>query len=113
MVTVQKNAVRGWIDHEGAPRPLLRITPPLGTIWSDYRWLEIDTNSGFRPDNWTVSDSTADQPQREVMFKTLERSQTSFRVYIGSCAQWHGYGSVPLYIGHDHIQDVKGVRLLP
>jgi len=111
-VTVQKDAVRGWVDDAGALRPLLRITPPPGTIWSDYRWLEIDTNSGFRADTWTVSDSTADQPQREVIFKTLERSQTAFRIYVGSCAQWHGYGSVPLYIGHDQIQDVKRVRLL-
>ena len=49
----------------------------------------------------------------QVIFRTLGGPATTFRVYIGSCAQWHGFGATTLYLGHSGAQDIGAVRLLP
>lgn len=93
----------------------LELAPPPGHSWSEYRWLQIETNQGFLEDNWELSSlpSIDQQLHAHVTFKTLGSSQRTYRLYVGNCAQWHGYPNAALYIGHDQPQDIVAVKLLP
>lgn len=92
--------------------PLL-LQPPARTSWSDYRWLEIESAGGFASDSWTLSDETTGDTLHTVLFNTLPSPVTTFRVYIGACSQWHGYGASPLYLYHLFEQHLVRLRLVP
>jgi hypothetical protein len=91
----------------------MQLAPPLGSSWIDYRWLEIEAGTRFREDRWALSDINGFDPAREVQFNTMSSSPARYRVYVGSCAQWHGYEQAPLYLGHTAPQDIRSVRLVP
>jgi hypothetical protein len=111
VIPVRPGEVTGWIDSL-IPSHQLAISPPAGAAWSDYRWLEIDAKSSFQQDGWVLYDKVTGDPGRLIQFRTLE-SRTTLRIFIGSCAQWHGYDAVPLMLGHSLPQDIAAVRLLP
>ena len=109
-IPVRPGAVIGGVDSI-IPSHQLIISPPPGTGWSDYRWLEISTPSTFGQDRWAVYDDQSGDPGHQVIFRTLGGTST-IRIYVGSCAQWHGYGAMPLFLGHSGAQDIGTVRLL-
>jgi hypothetical protein len=113
VVPVRPGAVTGFVGSLADRRYQLQLVPPAGTTWAAYRWLEIDARSDLGPDAWAVSDGRSVQPQREVTFRTLDGGSSQLRVYIGSCAQWHGYGNVPLYLSHGLPAAITAIRLLP
>jgi hypothetical protein len=102
--------VDGTVDTTTTDHQLI-VSPPPGASWSDYRWLEINTPTTFGQDRWAVYDDQSGDPGHQIIFRTLGGS--AIRVYVGSCAQWHGYGSMPLFLGHTGAQDIGTVRLLP
>jgi hypothetical protein len=104
--------VTGFVDSI-APYHQLLITPPAGSAWADYRWLEIDTSTRFARDAWQVTDVQTGEPGHQIIFRTLGNASTTMRVFVGSCAQWHGYGAMPVFLGHGVGEDISAVRLLP
>lgn len=111
-VPVRPGAVTGSVDLAYIDRQLI-ISPPAGDSWSGYRWLEVDTSSRFQDDRWAVYDDQTGDPGHQIIFRTLGNSSTKIRVFVGSCAQWHGYGAVPLYLSYSAGEDISAVRLLP
>ena len=114
VVPVSRGPITGVVDTVvRASQFVTQLSPPAGSSWVDYRWLEIDAGSRFREDRWALSDINGYDPAREVQFNTMSSSPAQYRVYVGSCAQWHGYEQAPLYLGHSALQDVRAVRLVP
>ena len=111
VVPVRPGVVIGGVDSI-IPSHQLVISLPPGTAWSDYRWLEVDTPGTFGQDRWAVYDDQSGDSGHQVIFRTLGGTST-IRVYVGSCAQWHGYGAKSLFLGHSGAQDIGTVRLLP
>lgn len=111
LIPVRPGEVTGWVDYV-TPSHQLAISPPAGALWSDYRWLEIDSASDFGQDSWVLYDKVSGDPGRQIIFRTLGSTKT-LRVFVGSCAQWHGYAAVPLMLGYSLPQDIAAVRLLP
>jgi hypothetical protein len=105
-------AAAGFAGVTGA-RFQLEVSPPSSGSWADYRWLEIDSGAGFREDAWSLSDVAGADAAHQITFRTLDRSPHHFRVYVGSCAQWHGYAPTSLLLTHGNVQDIVAVRLLP
>jgi hypothetical protein len=95
------------------PYHQLIITPPSGSSWADYRWLEIDTSTRFANEGWALYDGQTGDLGHQISFQTLGNSATTLRVFVGSCAQWYGFGSVPVFLGHRVTEDISAVRLLP
>jgi hypothetical protein len=90
------------------------LRPPAGGSWAAYRWLEIDPPAtGLPDDTWTLSDQPSASAQRQIVFRTLAGKAQPFRVYVGSCAQWHGYGAAPLYLSTHHPVGSFSARLVP
>jgi hypothetical protein len=91
----------------------LRIEPPLGSRWGDFRWLQLDAGpTGFGEAFLTVHDRPVSPNfQHEIAFETIDRSPHRYTVAVGSCAQWHGYRG-PLYLDSDPAQDISAVRLI-
>jgi hypothetical protein len=111
-VPVRPGELAGSVDSATISQQLI-ITPPPGASWSDYRWLEIDTPTQFAQDRWVVYDDQVGDHGHQIIFRTMAGSSAPLRVYVGSCAQWHGYGAIPLFLGHSGAQDIGTVRLLP
>jgi hypothetical protein len=111
-IPVKAGVVTGAVDTI-TPYHQLVVSPPTGSSWADYRWLEIDTTTRFANDGWDVTDEQTGDPGHQVIFRTLGNSSTTIRVFVGSCAQWHGYAAMPLYLGHGVGEDIAAVRLIP
>jgi hypothetical protein len=90
----------------------LKLSPPGGHRWSDYRWLQIEVRGGLQTDDWILSGQRSNGQEPPITFKTLAGSSDPYKVYVGSCAQWHGYQDAPLYIHHDQPQVISAIRLL-
>jgi hypothetical protein len=90
----------------------LTLSPPSGRSWSDYRWLEIEVRGSLQTDEWVLSDKRSIDQEPPITFKTLGGSSHIYKVYVGNCAQWHGYQAVPLYVGHSQSQAIDAIRLL-
>jgi hypothetical protein len=111
-IPVKAGVVTGAVDTI-TPYHQLVVSPPAGTNWADYRWLEIDTTTRFAQDGWDVTDEQTGDPGHQVIFRTLGNSSKTIRVFVGSCAQWHGYAATSLYLGHGLGEDISAVRLIP
>ena len=97
--------------------PKFVMPSPYDTVHAllvpNYRWLEITSRSGFRPGEFSLSDGVSADPGRQITFQTLGSSPHSYRVQVGSCAQWHAYGAAPLYLTYISSQDIASIRLTP
>ena len=111
-IPVKAGVVTGAVDTL-TPYHQLVVSPPTGTNWADYRWLEIDTTTRFAKDVWDLTDEQTGDPGHQVIFRTLGNSSATIRVFVGSCAQWHGYAAASLYLGHGLGEDISAVRLIP
>lgn len=106
-------AASGAVESIALKPNVFEITPPPGKTWANYRWLEITSRSGFRPGEFSLSDGVSADPGRQITFQTLGSSPHSYRVQVGSCAQWHAYGAAPLYLTYISSQDIASIRLMP
>jgi hypothetical protein len=89
------------------------ISPPPGSQWSDYEWIEINVPRMSAGD-WALNPPGQSDLAHQVTFSTLSTSPTSYRIPIGSCTQWHGYpGMGPLALTTPPGQQITDVRLLP
>jgi hypothetical protein len=75
-----------------------------------YRWLEIETDGGFKPDEFFVSASGAHE--QGISFSTDVRSPNRYLVQVGACAQWWGFGGATFVIDHAHAQHIRSYRLI-
>jgi hypothetical protein len=111
-VPVRGGGLTGAVDTI-TPYHQVQIAPPPGSSWADYRWLEIETSTRFNKDGWALYDVETGDPGHQILFRTLGNTSTTIRVFVGSCAQWHGYGAMPVILGHGVGEDISAVRLLP
>ncbi len=121
-VTLQPSAETGHVDGETATGELLRIDPPAGSTWKDYRWLEVDAPSlevdapsshGFLEGGFYLSDLLNSTDAGHVIaFATLGRSPRRYVVPVSSCQQWYGYGSRPLFLMLPTGQELAGIRVI-
>jgi hypothetical protein len=93
----------------------LTIEPPAGHAWADYHWIEVAAaGRHFVQDDFVLRDRPNPPGEaRQVTFRTLARGMPTYRFPIGACAQWRGYGAVPLRLTHTSGSDVAAVRVLP
>jgi hypothetical protein len=112
-VPVHQGLLVGRVDTVEPSPQVLELKPLAGKAWSAYRWLEIDSPApGLAADTWTLSDIRPAPAQRQIAFETLGAGSRALRVYVGSCAQWHGYGAAPLYLSTNHSTASLSVKLL-
>ncbi len=114
-VALQPGADIGNVDSETSTGALVRIVPPTGSTWSDYRWLELDapSSASFGQGAFDLSDSLDPNTAGHVIaFQTLASSPRRYFVPVSSCAQWQGYGSRRLFLISLPPQNVGGVRLV-
>jgi hypothetical protein len=114
MVTLQPAAETGRVDSESPSVASLKLRPPAGSTWRDYRWLEVDApgSGGFVQGGFSLSDIPgATPPGHTIEFATLSDSPHRYIVPVSSCAQWHGYGSGPLFLTSSPAQ-ASSVRLI-
>ena len=114
-VALQPSADIGHVDKETPSGAVLQIEPPAGSSWTDYRWLEVDAPSftGFSQGVFDLSDRpSVTDPGRVINFGTLRRSPRHYIIPVSSCAQWHGYGSSPLFLMSLPGQRLNGVGLI-
>ncbi len=112
-VAITPSAVYGQINQRVRP-PQMEVSPPAGTRWTDYRWLELDAGpKGFRDGDVALYDrQSRPSPQREITFKTMAGKGRRYIVPVDNCAQWHGYRGRHLYLDFFPRQDVSAVRLI-
>lgn len=79
-----------------------------------FRWLELDTGKPLREGRFTLSDrpGAGAGSKRSISFRTLDRNETTVRLPVGSCSQWHGYRSGLLHLTSSVPQDLREVRLV-
>ena len=114
-VALQPGADIGNVDSETSTGALVRIVPPTGSTWSDYRWLELDapSSASFGQGAFDLSDSLDPNTAGHVIaFQTLASSPRRYFIPVSSCAQWQGYGSRRLFLISLPPQNVDGVRLV-
>ncbi|MBO0760266.1 MAG: hypothetical protein J2P40_03220 [Candidatus Dormibacteraeota bacterium] len=92
---------------------VVEILPPSGKTWASYRWLEITSRPGFGTDEFSLSDRLAADTAREISFETTSSSPQTYRVQVGSCAQWHGYGAEPLFLTYSDAENIASIKLVP
>jgi hypothetical protein len=85
---------------------------PTG-LAANFGWLEVKGTTAFKQTSFELSDHAAAgaDERRTIRFRTRGGSDT-VRVQVGSCSQWHGYGSRTLYLRTDPPQPIRAVRLL-
>jgi hypothetical protein len=114
-VTVQQTAVTGLVDSRSPSVAAVRVEPPVGSTWRDYRWLEVDAPSsgGFLRGGFSLSDiPNPTPPGHAISFDTLPGSPRRYIIPVSSCAQWQGYGSRPLFLTSSPAQVSTVVRLI-
>jgi hypothetical protein len=107
------STARGAVESVVSNPHAVEIAPPPGKTWASYRWLEIDSRSGFRPDTFSLSDRMSADPGRSITFQTLETSPHTYRVQVASCAQWHAYDTRPLFLSSESSQSIASIKLVP
>ena len=117
-VTLQPKANTGSVDTALQSAGSIKIAPPTGSSWADYRWFEVQSprNTGFVAGQFWLSDvsgtPTATNDGHLIAFNTLTRSPHRYIVPAASCQQWQGYGSRPLYLSPPAGQLPPTVRLV-
>lgn len=107
-----RGATAGTVESITVNPHAVQVAPPPGKSWSDYRWIEIDSRSGFHPDTFQLSDRLFGDSGREISFQTTATSPRSYRVQVGSCAQWHAYGAAPLFLTYENAQDIASIKFV-
>jgi hypothetical protein len=108
---VVAGAVEGFADSSSVTgERVVALDMPQGTDSRGYDWLEIEARSPLQENAFTLSDDPA-RPDRGIAFKTLARGETTVRVLVGACGQWHGYRSRRLYLLPARRAPIEAVRL--
>jgi hypothetical protein len=109
-VPVVPGAVQGFADSSSLLTQVVALDIPQGTRRSAYDWLEIETRSPLQVNGFAITDG-ATGGDRAIVFRTLARDETTVRVLVGACSQWHGYQSRRLYLRLDRPEKIAAVRL--
>jgi hypothetical protein len=103
----------GHVDGASAkPSKIFTLTVPAGTNLSSYEWMELKAPSGLGNSRITVTDSTSATPSHSIAWNTLDSTGTTIYTRVGSCLQWHGYGSSTLSMIVNGSPSAVSVRLL-
>jgi hypothetical protein len=112
---LQPTAEVGGVGAESPSSTVVAMQPPVGSTWSDYRWLEIDapTLGAFVQGPFNLSDSpSVPAPGHVIAFATLNGSARRYVVPVSSCQQWYGYGSSQLFMSVPAGQQFAGIKLI-
>jgi hypothetical protein len=85
---------------------------PAGRSWRDFRWLEIDADTGFSADTWALYQGPNDVTHN-IVFGTKPVSPHRYFVHVGGCAQWHGYSPTSVILDHNSSANITSIRVLP
>ncbi|MBV8196021.1 MAG: hypothetical protein JOY80_10915 [Candidatus Dormibacteraeota bacterium] len=90
------------------------LSLPEGAAWGSYRWLEIDSATGFSPGAFSVYQGNNDD-YHSVTFWTMGGTDVHrYLVHVGACGQWHGYSADPLtFVQTQGSQQFTAFRLVP
>jgi hypothetical protein len=108
-VPVVDGAAQGFADTSSVSSYVVGLDLPPGTRARRYDWIELET-SAPQTNGFLLSDDLR-EPERGISFRTLARGDTTVRVLVGACSQWHGYTSRRLYLRLDQRQRIVGARL--
>lgn len=90
---IRLSALEGSIDSASTiPKTrTFTLSIPAGTDLAAYRWMEMQSGSGFGRSRIEVTDDLAAGPPHLIAFNTLPSVGRSVYTRVGSCLQWHGY----------------------
>lgn len=90
------------------------VVVPKNASLGEYQWLELRFAAPLREGRFVLGDLPAvrGDSNRAIAFNAIGRGETTLRVRVGSCSQWHGYRSRTLYLTSSVPQEVVHVRLL-
>ena len=91
----------------------LRIGLPVGTKWTDFRWLEVRSDSELPASSFDLSDQDSPDASHGILFKILPHGGKTVFVRVGSCSQWHGFTSSALSLLAGGPVGSLSVRLIP
>jgi hypothetical protein len=104
---VGSSAASVKIDHSSAGY-WLSLSP--GDRWSNYSWMEIKSSSSFGRDILSMRDDGS-VGKRTITAFTLPGHGNTYKIPIGSCTQWWGYGASPLLLTSSGSDEIAGVTL--
>ncbi len=91
---VLRAGLTGSVD--GATRAhesVLRLLLPADTSPSAFRWLTLRAPSNIGDSSFVLSDGPTSPYSHTIQFDTLPAAGKQVTVGVGSCLQWHGYGT--------------------
>jgi hypothetical protein len=109
-IPVVEGGARGFVDSVSFPDHVVNLDVPPATRRVPYNWLEIESGSPLRANSFTLTDLPSDI-DHGIHFKTLARGETSVRVNVGACSQWHGYRARRLSLVAGENEAIRAVRL--
>jgi hypothetical protein len=109
-VPVEPGAASGFVDSSSLSEKLVALDLPTGVRLDQYDWLEIETGSQLGDNRFTLTDRPTDL-RRNITFRMLDHHESTVRVLVGACSQWHGYRARRLYLRIDRRQAIAAVRL--
>jgi hypothetical protein len=93
----------------GNARQTLILTPPPGRNWADYDSIEI--KGDLKPGKFDLASVSQPIPGRSITFRVDDEPPESFVVEVGSCPQWHGFGSEQLRLSSTVTQTLQSVTV--
>jgi hypothetical protein len=103
----------GHVDGATATQSkIFTVAVPKGTNLSSYEWLELQASSGLGNSDVTVTDSISAGQSHAITWNTLASTGTTVFTRVGSCLQWHGYGTPTLSVIVHGAPNAVSVRLL-
>jgi hypothetical protein len=108
---VTSGGIHGWVETAASDKRTFEFSLPEGVTTADYDWLEISPDSRVEDVQFGVTDSRGAH-DRTITFRMLGRRQSSVRLHVGACSQWHGFGS-RLYLESAGGTAITKVRLIP
>lgn len=95
---IRINDSEGHIDTttRTASTEMYKLTVPAGTNLDSYQWMEMQSRSGFGHSRIEITNSLTGGPSHIIGLSTLPSVGNSVFTRVGSCLQWHGYGTSQL-----------------
>jgi hypothetical protein len=91
---VLRAGLTGSVDSATrAHESVLRLSLPAGTSPSAFQWLTLRAPSTIGDSSFVLSDGPTSPYSHTVQFNTLPVAGKQVTVEVGSCLQWHGYGT--------------------
>jgi hypothetical protein len=101
------------IGGSTTPSRTWTLTPPAGSTWSSYHWIQLTFAPGSPGAALALRDVEVSGESTEITFQSLPGGQTAYRFPIGACPQWHGYSTSSLELTSSVATTISRVELLP